>query len=119
MIDVLRFSCAGCDAVWRVLPHFLARHLWRVWTTVGVIVGTERARPVVVPSRTRRRWRARLETTGRRLVAILAGASEQLAGLVTALAPDPSRRDVVDALGGDLAEIAGLIERLAAGVRVM
>ena len=118
---VRRFVCAACRAVWTVLPGFLARHLWRVWTTVGVILGSGERRRVEVSPRTRRRWGERVRSCGRRLVAVLAAAGEQLAEVAAGLDRDASRREVVDALGGParLAPIAGLVDRLAAGVRVM
>ena len=121
VIEVLRFVCAACEAVWLVLPSFLARHLWRVWTTVGVIVGRGSRGRVDVPARTQRRWRARLQSSAHKLVSVLAGAGEALAKIAGELGHDASRRALVDALGGatELAPIAELVHRLAAGVRVM
>ena len=121
VIDTLRFQCAVCDAVWLVLPVFLARHLWRVWTTVGVILGSGERRRVSVPRQTRQRWLARVETSGRKLASVLAVSAEALARLVTGLGPDPTRAEVIDALDGPgcLADAAELIDRLAAAVRVM
>jgi hypothetical protein len=120
-VDVLRFRCVACEAVWLVLPVFMARHLWRAWTTVGVILGSGPRRGVRVPPRTQRRWRERLATAGRKLVSVLVTASEQLATVAVQLGPDASRREVVDALGGpgQFAAIAALIDRLAPAVRVM
>lgn len=120
-VTVLRFRCAACMAVWLVLPVFLARHLWRVWTTVGVILGGERRRGVAVPRQTRLRWKERLATAGRKLTSVLVTAGEQLAAVAVRLGLDPSRQEVVDALGGveQLAPIAALIDRLAPAVRVM
>jgi len=36
VLTVARFMCANpsCGATWRVLPAFLARHLWWVWERV-------------------------------------------------------------------------------------
>jgi hypothetical protein len=36
MLRIVRFVCANpsCGATWRVLPAFLARHLWWVWRRV-------------------------------------------------------------------------------------
>lgn len=122
-IMVRRFVCASrCGAIWLVLPGFLARHLWRVWTTVGVILGSGERRRVVVPERTQTRWHERLRTAGRKLVSVLATAGgEELAKVAGALGAEASRGEVVGALGGPgaLAAIAGLVHRLAAGVRVM
>jgi len=120
-IDTVRFQCARCDAVWLVLPVFLARHLWRVWTTVGVILGNGERRRVNVPKQTQRRWLQRAQTSGRKLTSVLAVSGEALARAATSVGLDPSRREVVDALGGPgrLAGAAELIDRLAPAVRVM
>lgn len=121
VIEILRFRCAGCGAVWQLLPAFVARHLWRVWTTVGVILGAGSRPDVTVPKRTRRRWHARAATSARKLARVLATAGGELAAAVAKLAWDPSRRQVIDALGGAsrLAEQSALIDRLAPGLRVM
>jgi hypothetical protein len=121
VIDTVRFQCAVCDAVWLMLPVFLARHLWRVWTTVGVILGGGERRRVNVPKQTRRRWLARAETSGRTLMSVLAVSGDALARIATSIGTDPSRGGVVDALGGParLADAADLIDRLARAVRVM
>lgn len=121
VIDTLRLRCADCRAVWLVLPVFLARHLWRVWTTVGVILGSGERRRVNVPKQTTRRWVARADTSGRKLASVLAVSGEALARIATSLGTDPSRAEVVDALGGPtrLADAAELIDRLARAVRVM
>ncbi len=36
-VELVRYICArdDCGATWRVLPAFVARHLWRRWTTVA------------------------------------------------------------------------------------
>lgn len=104
-----------------MLPAFLARHLWRVWTTVGVVLGSGERRRVRVPAQTRRRWLARADSSGKVLRSILAVATEALAAVAARLDPDPSRVEVVDALGGParLADAAELIDRLAPAVRVM
>jgi hypothetical protein len=121
VIETVRFQCPRCDAVWLVLPVFLARHLWRVWTTVGVILGSGERRRVHVPAHTRRRWLARAHTSGHKLTSVLAVSGEALARAATSIGPDPSRGDIVEALGGPsrLAEVADLIDRLAPAVRVM
>lgn len=121
VVTTVRFRCAACRAIWLVLPSFLARHLWRVWTTVGVILGSGERRRVSVPWQTRRRWLARADSSGRALRSILAVAGEALGRIASKLEPDPSRAEVVHALGGPerLADIAVLFDRLAPAVRVM
>ena len=75
-ICIRRYICANkeCQATWRILPAFLARHLWRVWPTVervalpatppAVVPATPLAVPVATsatpPQRSsRRRWQCR------------------------------------------------------------
>jgi hypothetical protein len=40
VVRIVVYICAhgACGATWRVLPLFLARHLWRTWRTVGRVV---------------------------------------------------------------------------------
>lgn len=127
--EVRRFRCAdraSCGAVWLVLPAFLARHLWRTWATVEEAL--EFPARSTVPERTRRRWSARLATTARRLVAVLSTAADTLGTvLVAAVGLDGSRRDLIRSYrrqsrpepGKCLGELAGLVHRLAPGVRLL
>jgi hypothetical protein len=127
--EVMRFRCAdrdACGAAWLILPAFLARHLWRSWSTVETTLETpERSE---VPERTRRRWKARLASTARRLVVALTTAvGGTWSRLAQAVGLDASRFDVISGYrarmqpdpGRCLAELAGLIHRLAPGVRLM
>lgn len=123
-IDVLIFRCARpeCRAVWRVLPKFLARHLWRAWSTVAEAVASETSTHGPVPKQTKRRWRARLRERAKVLVLVLGGSGgEELGRMAAALSLSALRRDVVEAFGGltRLAELAALVHRLGMGVRVM
>jgi hypothetical protein len=47
VVRVAQYLCAAdeCSATWRILPMFLARHLWRAWKTVERV-----ALPGEVPS---------------------------------------------------------------------
>lgn len=133
-ITVVRHICAdpSCEATWRILPAFLARHLWRAWPTVERAM--RRAEPAPpdaatpIPRRTTRRWRARLASAAKQLVVLLAtsgGAQlERLAKSVGLLAPRQalveayehlSSASVSHALGG----LAALVHRLERGVRLM
>ena len=59
--------------------------------------------------------------SGRKLMSVLAVSGEALACIATRISTDPSRGEVVDALGGParLADAAELIDRLSRAVRVM
>src|SRR5262249_57182772 len=63
-IPIVRHICAdpACAATWRILPAFLARHLWRAWPTVERTVSEAPPPlgPAPIPERTERRWRSRL-----------------------------------------------------------
>jgi len=120
--QVLIFRCSrrdACGATWRILPHFLARHLWRRWTLVGVVLGGSRH---CVPRRTQQRWRQRLATAAAVMVALLALAPTHEWTDVSARAgADATRSDVITAAGGPerLANLAATIDHLEAGVRLM
>jgi hypothetical protein len=82
--DVIRFRCADreqCGAAWLILPAFLARHLWRSWSAVENAVESARRSPV--PARTRRRWKDRLASSARLLVALLTTAGEAWSAIAT------------------------------------
>lgn len=134
VVPVAQYMCAAaaCGATWRVLPMFLARHLWRAWKTVervalpGAIVSPSTAPPV--PARTRCRWRSRLAAAARVLVVLLAAsgglALEAIAAKVGLAA---SRAELVRfyaeqtgvVQGARLAAVATLAQRLERGIRLM
>ena len=122
MHAVLIFRCsrrAQCGAIWRVLPHLLARHLWRRWTLVGVVLEDGRHR---VPRRTQQRWCQRLASVAAVLVALLAqAATRDWTDVAVRAGMDATRRDVVAAAGGPerLANLAAIIDHLEPGVRLM
>jgi hypothetical protein len=127
--EVLRFRCADrkrCGATWEILPAFLARHLWRSWPTVESAV--EDPQRSEVPERTRRRWRARLACSARKLMAVLSTAVHPMwSALLAATGLETRRVDLVHryrqqaapARGRCLAELAGVFHRLSPGVRLM
>jgi hypothetical protein len=119
-IEVLVFRCAACGATWRVLPAFVARHLWRSWDTVcEAIVGAARS---VVPARTVQRWTRRLKERATVLVMVLGrSGTEALVTCAEVVGPAGTRRRVVDVFGGlgRIAMLAHLVHHLEPGVRVM
>lgn len=149
LLRVVRFICSNeeCQATWRVLPAFLARHLWWVWRRVSTATRGE-APPVsvdaeceggtsaggaeregrAVPARTRRRWRARLSASSRQLVVLMASRGvEQVQRVAEAVGLGASRRELVtayaealsSAAGVTLGAVAALLDRLERGVRLM
>lgn len=131
VVTVVRHICAqrGCCATWRVLPAFVARHLWRQWATVARTVAGDPhrvpARPV--PARTRRRWNARLRSAARQLVLLLAAHDEaDVARIASVAGFESSRRELIGvftatrALGTrPLADLAAVIHGLEPGIRLM
>lgn len=120
VVDILVFRCASCRVTWRVLPAFLARHLWRAWERIGEAVDEARERSTT-PKRTRQRWLRRLRERAQMLVVVLAQLGPARLPAVSALGLDALRREVIVASGGlaKLVELAALVDHLAAGVRVM
>jgi hypothetical protein len=127
-IQVAIYLCAACRATWRILPRFLARHLWRRWAVVQVAVS--RSPPVSWPKiakRTSRRWLSRLHSSANHLTQLLATSGEQTLSRVAAnCGLDATRETLVveySALspGGAqaLADISALSHRLLPGVRLM
>ena len=68
-VEILIFRCASrpCRVVWRVLPAFLARHLWRAWARIIEALDAARERSST-PARTRLRWQQRLRERATMLV---------------------------------------------------
>ena len=123
-ISVLIFRCGRreCRAVWRVLPAFLARHLWRAWPTVAEALTPTRRRRSSVPSRTRARWSTRLRERAAVLVAVLGSSGQRwVYEHAVSLSSGARRREVIDAFGGLVAlpMLCALVHHLAPGVRVM
>jgi len=130
--EVLRFRCADrerCGAAFQILPAFLARWLWGSWSRVGEALAPGSSSSV--PVRTRRRWRARVSSTARLLVAVLGTATDGLlAALARSVGLDARRGDLVQrysaetssgaaTLGGPWAELAAALHRLSPGVRLV
>jgi hypothetical protein len=130
-IDIVRYICASpeCRATWRVLPAFVARHLWRRWDTVARTIAGDPGQSLTtpVPARTRRRWKARMASAARQLLHLLGQHDEAaVARFASVLSFDSTRRDLVElfiagrVLGADaLADIACTIHVLEPGVRLV
>jgi hypothetical protein len=134
VVRVVQYICtaAECSATWRILPMFLARHLWRVWKTVERVAlpGEAPARSAAppVPERTRCRWSARLAAAARVLVVLFAASGGFVLESVAAqVGLDASRAELVHAYaeqtdgprGAQLAVVAALTHRLERGIRLM
>jgi len=133
---VVRHECLGCDAIWQILPAFIARHLWRTWSVVEHTLRGVAPPPAPVdqrhwprvPERTRRRWCARWLRPAQFLGQILAACGEVAwAALAGALAPERTCADLVAAYAGTgatpagqlFAAVAALVYRLQPKVRLM
>lgn len=129
VIKIVRYACAFCDTIWRILPSFLARHLWRSWAAVEeqTIGAPPPSRPEV-PARTIRRWWQRLGQAAKLLIQILATSGDALLCEIAQTAGfDCIRHDLVMAHaaaekcrpGRILATLGALLHRLAPGIRLM
>lgn len=126
LIEIRRYRCSGCGAIWQVLPGLLARRLWRRWEVVDDALKRRRRvgrRPV--PGRTRRRWRAKLRSCGRVVRHILGTAQRpEAAATVRRTRLSSTRGELLgvyaeETKGEALPELAALLHRLAPGVRMM
>ena len=130
-IEIVRYVCASdsCGATWRVLPAFVARHLWRRWPTVArTIAGDPGGRSAApVPARTRRRWNARLATSARQLVLLLGQHDDDTVAQFARIAGfDSTRRELVELFTAGrvlgvhaLADIASTLHALEPGIRLL
>jgi hypothetical protein len=128
-VAIAVYSCIGCGGTWRILPRFVARHLWRSWRTVeaSATAKTSACKPVVA-ARTVRRWRERLASSARLLVQIFATSGRtrletvaQTAGLCVTRGEFACAyaATVALAITYRFAEVAALVHRLCSGVRLM
>ena len=77
---IVRLICVSCEAIWQILPLFIARHLWRTWNVERNALRpdhqasspSEPQHWPKVPQRTVRRWRARWLRPALALAQILA-----------------------------------------------
>ena len=133
VITIVRHICAdpACRATWRILPAFLARHLWRVWPTVErtvVLRSPPKPGAAPVPKPTARRWRARLASAAKQLVVLLATSGGVLLEAIAKRAGHEAPRfELVDVhaqeadapLERRLADLAAIVHRLERGIRLM
>jgi hypothetical protein len=134
--SIVRHVCVGCEAIWQILPIFIARHLWRTWQVVEQkLTGAEPARGRAeahrwppVPERTQRRWRARWLRPVRFLAQVLSTSGEATwVGLAGVLSPTATCADLVavyaatsaTTTGHLLEAVAALVYRLQPTVRLM
>lgn len=126
---LVRYLCPACGATWRMLPRFAARLLWRDWPTVEAETLGPPPSPGAarVPTRTVRRWRARLAAAAWTLVRLIRATGTVVGTAVRALARHATRQALVLAFAADgetpagwrLAATAGLLHELQRGVRLM
>jgi hypothetical protein len=129
-IEIVRYQCAACEATWRILPAFVARHLWRSWETVKANTLSAPAPKTLpqVPKRTQRRWRMRWRASAVVLLQLFAASwAAPLVRVATAVGHDGTRGELVRsyaAIAGEAADnpltaVAGLVHRLMPGLRLM
>ena len=134
VVRIIQYVCAAaeCGATWRILPMFLARHLWRAWKTVERVVMPAGMPPSAaappIPPRTEQRWRTRFAATARMLVVLLAASGGvALEALASSVSLDASRAELTAAHAevtraapaARLAALAELVHRLERGLRLM
>ncbi len=136
VIRVVRFICVNpdCRATWRILPAWLARHLWWTWESIeqAVCVNTERSKATAIaatpPERTRQRWHQRLATSARQAVVLMVSRGTELVRAAgEAVGLQATRQALVDNYsviielpsGRVLGAVAAVLDRLERGVRLM
>jgi hypothetical protein len=134
VVRIVQYICASstCGATWRVLPMFLARHLWRTWRTIERTIKPEdtpepRDAPPI-PEQTKRRWLLRLASSARLLVALFAASGvSELEDVTAGIDINATRVVFVEAyaeqtgvrLGRQLSAVATLTHQLERGMRLM
>jgi hypothetical protein len=134
VVRIVQFRCSWreCGATWRVLPGFLARHLWRFWKTVERVLlpgdtPTSTSAPAI-PKQTQRRWGSRAASSARVIVLLLAasGAVEWDA-IARAVGLNVRRVALVEVFarataavpGRRFAPLAALVHGLERGIRLL
>ena len=136
VVRVVRFICVNpdCRATWRILPAWLARHLWWTWGSIeqAVCANTEESKATGIAAtpreRTRQRWHQRLATSARQAVVLMVSrgtelvraAGEAVGLLATRRALVDNYGDIVEVPRGHLlGAVAAVLDRLERGVRLM
>lgn len=141
-LRIVRFICANprCGATWRVLPAFLARHLWWSWERIEAVMAATTTTTVTaaapaplhamrpVPETTRRRWLERLGSSARQLLVLLSTTgTASVKAVADLLDLDTTRQDLIaayvaafqPAAGTRLASVGALVDRFERGIRLM
>lgn len=119
-IRLYRCSAQDCRAVFTVLPAFIARHLWRGWATVA-----EATETLTGPKSTLRRWLGRLRSEAAQLVQRFHPFADERTQLQLAVDQPRDRASFLRSIGTILgpghlwARVAGWIQRLEPGIRLM
>jgi hypothetical protein len=129
VIRILQFLCVECWATWRVLPRFLARHLWHPWRVVEKSEPGAAGTPgtPAISERTKARWALRLASSARKLVVVLAASgAAALERVAQQVGLNGSRSELVEvfargtaAVDERLATVGALLHRLERGLRLM
>lgn len=126
VILIAVYRCAGCGAIWRVLPGFVPRWLHSPWSVIDEAVGQGPSPASArVPPRTRRRWAARLCQSSRKPVQVLATSGEPLLRQVAcAIGLQADRASLLlhwSAVfaGRAFASVAERLHRMMPGIRLM
>lgn len=132
-ISIVRLECVFCEAIWQVLPAFLARHLQRTWRVVERVLMPDAEAPLVgeetnkwpkVPPRTMRRWRQRWLRPAHALAQALTTSGPRWAALairrpVPATCASLTSEFAAGYVGEPLAGLAALIYRLVPDFRLL
>jgi hypothetical protein len=131
VVRIVRHRCASCSAVWRILPLFVARCLWRSWAVVERATEPAPTRShsaPAVPPRTVRRWMQRLAAAALMAAQVLATSGEAaVCAVAEATGLAGTRAALVAAFvehlqpahGRRLADLAALLHRLVPGSRLV
>jgi hypothetical protein len=130
VIGIVRYRCVGCEATWRILPAFVARHLWRSWDTIEATTIAAAAPPSQppVPKRTLCRWWSRLLSAATVLAQLFAtSASAALDRVAYAAGHEATRQALVRIYAEEvncsprplLLSVAAITHRLMPGLRLM